>query len=185
MKIFPQQHQRPDVEKRQSLPQQQAKTWAFTVVAVATTAYAGYTQYQGQKFQQEVAKSTSEYNAKVQENQTIQAEMESRENSNRSRRANRLFMASQRASLAKMGIVESSGSPLEVLGETAATLELQMQDEKRAAESRRRLGFAGAAQTRVEGQAQATAYGLGARATLWQTGAQVAGYGANAYNSRN
>lgn len=149
-------------------------TAVVAYMALAAAAAGTYVAYDAAQTQKATAKSVSEYNAKLQENQTIQGDMEARENSNRQRRMNRLTMSSQRAQLAKMGVSET-GSPLAVLAETAGLLEMQVQDEKRANEARRRAGFASAEMTRVEGRQLASAYNKQAQATLLSGAANMAG----------
>jgi hypothetical protein len=146
----------------------------LTAAALILAAVGTYVSYDASQTQKATAKSVSEYNAKLAENQTIQADLEARENSNRQRRQNRLAMSSQRARLAKMGVSEA-GSPLAVLAEQAGLMELQIQDQKRADEARRRAGFATAAQTRIEGQALASAYNKQGQATLLSGASNIAG----------
>jgi hypothetical protein len=142
-------------------------------VSVLATAATTYVSYQGQQYNAAVAKDTAKYNSKVQENAAIQADMEARENIARERAQNRRFMSSQRAALAKSGITEA-GSPLEVLGETAGQLELQAQDQVRAAASRKALGLSQSANTLVEGEAQSKGYKMAATGTLLSGVAQAA-----------
>jgi len=150
----------------------------LTAAALILAAAGTYVAYDSNQTQKRTAKSVSEYNAKLGENQTIQADLEARENANRQRRQNRLAMSSNRANLAKMGISEA-GSPLAVLAEQAGLMELQVQDQKRADEGKRRAGFATAAQTRIEGQALASAYNKQGQATLLSGASNIANMSAN------
>lgn len=144
---------------------------AFALVATAASTYVAY---QGQQYNAAVARNTAQYNSKVQENQTIQADMEARENIARERAASRRFLSSQRAAMAKSGVTEA-GSPLEVLGETAGRLELQAQDQFRAASARRLYGLSQSANTLTEGYAQSKGYQMAAAGTLLSGAAKAAG----------
>lgn len=120
-------------------------------------------QYKASMDQVKATKQVAAYNAKTQENEAIQQDMEMREQISRTRRENKRILASQRAGLASSGI-ELSGSPLEILGANAANLELQAQDMGRSAT----LGV-------MRGKAQA-------KATVWEgnmtaKGIKTAAYG--------
>jgi hypothetical protein len=155
---------------------------ALAAVALVATAASTYVSYQGQQYNAAVAKNTAEYNSKVQENQAIQADMEARETIARQRAQNRRFMSSQRAAIAKSGIAEA-GSPLEVLGETAGQLELQAQDQARAARLRLSSGLSQSANTLTEGLAQSKGYKMAATGTLISGAAKMASQaGSFSYN---
>jgi hypothetical protein len=138
----------------------------------------------------------AEYNAQLQEQQALQTEMDSRESIRRRRVENARFQSTQRARFAKAGVTEE-GSPLAVMAETAALLELDAQEMNRQAQIERARLQSGAAETRrtglfqssqftkqagferMYGSKQASAYKLGAASTLLSG---VASYGSMAAN---
>lgn len=146
---------------------------------------------------------TSEYNAKVLEAQALQGEMDSRENIRRKRLENARYQSTQRSRFAASGVTDE-GSPLIVMAETAALLEMDAQEVNRqaqinaariragAAEERRQgdfqagqyrqqagfdrfYGAAGAAKSVREGQAQSSAYKIGSIGTLLSGAGNIAG----------
>jgi hypothetical protein len=105
------------------------------------------------KTAEENAKATAEaaeYNALAQEEQALQTEMDSRENIRRKRLENRRFQSTQRARFAKAGVTEE-GSPLEVMADTAALLEMDAQEVNRQAQIEAARLRAGARETRRTG----------------------------------
>jgi hypothetical protein len=69
-----------------------------------------------------------EYNKRVEEREAARVEAENAENARRQREAAEELKARQRALLGKSGAAMESGSPLAVLGQTAADEELKVQD---------------------------------------------------------
>jgi hypothetical protein len=139
---------------------------------LVATAASGYVSYRGQQEQAAATEQVAEYNAKSKENAAIQADMEAREEIARTRRENKRILASNRAEAAKSG-VQMVGSPLEVLGENAATLELQVQDKARAANAALSAGLADANATRWSGGLEAKGLRRAATGTLMSTGANL------------
>lgn len=137
---------------------------AIPIIALVVSAAGSYISYEGAQDQAKATKQTAAYNAKVQENEAIQQDMEMREQISRTRRENKRLLASQRAGVAASGI-ELSGSPLEVLGANAANLELRAQDMARQAT----LGV-------MRGKAQA-------KATIWEGNQTAAGIKTAAYGT--
>jgi hypothetical protein len=154
---------------------------AVTTIAIASLALAavgtGVAVY-GQVKQAETAKKMGEYNAKLAENQALQTEMDSREQLRRSAIGNKRIMATQRVSYAKAG-VDTAGTPLAVMAETAGNLKLSNLDymKKTGQDVTALYGQAGA--SRAMGAQQAQAAYIGAGASLLQGGASMAsmGYG--------
>ena len=144
--------------------------YAALAASLAGTGLAAY----GQMQQAKTATNTANYNAKLQENQAIQADMEARENARRTREKNLLFAGTQRAAIAASGAA-FEGSPLEVLAYSAGKFELEAQDEARAARARYALGFNRAGETRLEGEAQAGAYQTAAAGTILSGASSFAG----------
>ena len=129
---------------------------AIPVIALVVSAAGAGLSYKASLDQAKATEKTAKYNAKVQENAAIQEDMEMREQIARNRSENKRLLASQRAGTAASGI-ELSGSPLEILGANAASLELKNQDMGRAASLRL-----------MQGQAQA-------KATVWEGNMTAAG----------
>ena len=129
---------------------------AIPIISLAVSAAGAAMSYKASVDQAKATERTAKYNAKVQENEAIQQDMEMREQISRTRRENKRLLASQRAGVAASGI-EMTGSPLEVLGANAANLELRAQDMARQST----LGV-------MRGQTQA-------KATIWEGNQQAKG----------
>ena len=147
-------------------------TGAIILMGVGT-AVGAYGQYQSGQAQ----KAAANYNARVQEAQAIQQEMENRENIRRERKSGQGLLSSQRQKLGASGVVIQAGSPLELLGRTAGEIELRAQDAARAGRSNLQYGLSQAQMTKWEGKQAATAATLGASGTLLQgTGQAISMY---------
>lgn len=151
-----------------------ATATALTMAALAVSAAGTYATIYGQKQQAATAAAVGEYNAKVQTNQAIQADMDSRETIRRDREKNLMFLGAQRAQVAASGVA-MEGSPLEVLAHNAGTLELQIQDEARSASSAYESGITGARATKMGADATASAYKTAQVGTLLSGTAKLAG----------
>ena len=138
-------------------------TGAMILMAVGT-AVSAYGQYQSGQAQ----KAAANYNARVQEAQAIQQDMENRENIRRERKAGQGLLSSQRQKLGASGVAIQAGSPLEILGRTAGELELRAQDAARAGRSNLQYGLSQAQMTKWEGKQAANAATIGASGTLLQ-----------------
>lgn len=111
-------------------------------VALATTAITVGTvgaieKHQADKEQAKIAEENAkiqmhqmEYNRKVEEREAAALEAEGRENDRRMREAAAEARSKRIAMLGKSGAAMTSGSPLAVLGEAAATEELAIQDAR-------------------------------------------------------
>ena len=139
------------------------------ILMAAGTAVSAYGQYQSGQAQ----KAAANYNARVQEAQAIQQDMENRENIRRERKAGQGLLSSQRQKLGASGVVIQTGSPLETLGRTAGELELRAQDAARAGRSNLQYGLSQAQMTKWEGKQAAKAATIGAAGTLLQGAAQT------------
>lgn len=138
------------------------------ILMVAGTAVSAFGQYQAGQAQ----KAAANYNARVQEAQAIQQEMENRENIRRERKSGQGLLSSQRQKLGASGVVIQAGSPLEILGRTAGELELRAQDAARAGRSNLQYGLSQSRMTKWEGKQAATAATLGATGTILQGAGQ-------------
>lgn len=112
--------------------------------------------------------------AQMVEQATIQADNEARQQIARLRRDQRSFTGEQRARMAGAGVVSTVGSPMDILGRTAALQELQIQDMARTASTAYSSGFAKARQIRVAGKAALSGAKRAALGTQLSTAANLA-----------
>jgi hypothetical protein len=147
---------------------------ALTSIALAAAVVGTGVAVYGQVQQAKTAKAVGAYNAKLAENQALQAEMDAAENTRRKRKENRRLLATQRSRLAKAGVMEA-GTPLEVMAETAGNLELETLDYARSIRMQASGLRAQGAMDRVMGSAQARAAYIGAGASLLSGASSVAG----------
>lgn len=91
--------------------------------ALLSTAISGYGMYQQGQSQEAMAK----YNQKVADNNAVAAEQRAHESVRRQRRQNKRALASQRQAYADAGVLDT-GTPLTVMADTAAQMELEAQD---------------------------------------------------------
>lgn len=96
---------------------------------------SGVESYNAQKRQAEVAEQNARiqqqqaaYNERLEQREAAAIEAETRENARRQREESERLKASQRAAFGKSGALMTAGSPLAVLGETAADEEIKVQD---------------------------------------------------------
>lgn len=123
------------------------------IYALYAAAVVGgtYATVEGQNQQAKSAQNIADYNAKVAENAAIQKDMEHRENVARIRKNNERLKATSETRIAKAGVI-FEGSPLDVLGQNAAALDLMAQDEGRLGEAAIRSGQSSASASRFEGR---------------------------------
>lgn len=136
-------------------------TAAILLLAAAGTAVTVY----GQRQQAKTAKAMGEYNAKLAENQALQAEMDATETLRRRRTTNDRILATQASRYAKAGVVEE-GTPLAVLAETAGILEMENLDMSRQAGQKASYLRQEAMGSRALGANQSRAYNIQAGASL-------------------
>lgn len=106
---------------------------AATAITVGVTG--AIENYENQKAQADLAEDNAklqqqqlEYNKRVEEREAAAIEAESRENARRQRLQAEYLKSQQRALLGKSGAAMTSGSPLAILGQSAADEELMIQD---------------------------------------------------------
>lgn len=155
---------------------------AIPIIALVVSAAGSYMSYKGAQDQAKATKQVAAYNAKTQENEAIQQDMEMREQISRTRHENKRLLASQRSGIAASGI-ELSGSPLEILGANAANLELQAQDMGRRANLGLMRGKAQAKATIWEGNQTAQGIKTAAYGTALSDAGKIAGQAYGAYGS--
>lgn len=124
----------------------------LAIYAIYAAAIVGSTAVtiDAQNKQAKSAENIAEFNAKIAENAGIQADMEHREQIARMRKNNERLKATAVTKVATSGVI-FEGSPLDVLGENAAHLELAVLDEARLGEVALRNSTATATATRFEG----------------------------------
>lgn len=91
-------------------------------------------------------------NAKTIENQVAGQSAAARETARRKTDEYQRFVAGQRSAIAASGIVESSGTPLDILAETAGKIQLEREDSLYADELKRRSLFREADLERLGGR---------------------------------
>ena len=129
--------------------------------------------------QSQAASATASFNAAVMERNAVIADREAAENARRVREAGRRALGQQQAAFGASGVVAGEGTPLDVLGSTAADVELdaltarysgiveaqnlrsQASLERSRASSVRTSGFIGAGTNLLFGTAQAFGGGFG------------------------
>lgn len=106
---------------------------AIGAVAGATTGIVGgVMDYQQAKSNAAAQQNMLEYNARQERREADAVAAESNEAARRQRLEDERIKAAQRAAYGKSGAAMTSGSPLAVLGDTAAQMELGVQDVHRS-----------------------------------------------------
>lgn len=120
----------------------------------ATAASTGVAIY-GQQQQAKSAEAAAKYNNQLAEAEARNKELEFAESANRARIQKRKQMAQIRTAMAAGGALTTEGTPLAILGDSSANLELSIADAARAANmqaasfrSQGRMGLWEAKQTR-------------------------------------
>lgn len=91
-----------------------------TALTIAGTVAGAFGTFQ----QSQAASATANYNAQIAERNAQIAEAEGAENARRTREAGRRVLGQQQAGFGVSGAVVGEGTPLDVLGSTAADVEL-------------------------------------------------------------
>lgn len=129
------------------------------------------------------AKAWSEYNAEVLKREAETARQNASLEAEQQRKAGERLKGAQRAAFAKAGVDIGSGSPLDVLAETAAETELAVSTIKWAGEQQARRALSAAEATRLKGDAARRASYWGAGTTLLSGASKLAGMGAKYRNT--
>lgn len=85
-------------------------------------------QHQQAKANAEAQEEQMQYNKRLEEREAARVEAEGQENARRQREIAEQIKSQQRAMLGKSGAAMTSGSPLAILGQTAADQEMMVQD---------------------------------------------------------
>lgn len=99
--------------------------------ALSSLVSAGVSIY-GQRQAAETQMRAAEYNNKLAENEARHRELETAEQVKRKRLQDKREMATLRNNLAATGTLTTEGTPLAILGESAAFMDLAIQDAVRA-----------------------------------------------------
>lgn len=142
---------------------------ALTALSLATTVIAGGVAAYGQYQAGQNAKAIAERNNQLAQNAATQSSWEQSENARRERANNESQLSTIRARMVGRGIQINTGAPLEIMGDAAARLELNVLDGARAAESRRAQMIAQGEMGIWEGNQAATAGKINAFGTLLST----------------
>ena len=126
---------------------------ASTAASLAGAGMSAYGNYQQGKAANAMAKHNAKAIRLASENEALTAQ----QNSLRQREASRRQLSSIRARMAGGGVVQSSGSSLDVLGESASELELQAMDLFRDSDAKQRMYGNEAAMTLYNGKQAAAA----------------------------
>lgn len=102
-------------------------TYIALALAAASTGTAIYSQQQ----QAKSAANAAEYNNQLAQREAQNRELESAEASRRERIKNRRRLARIRNQLAASGTLTTTGTPLTILGESSANMEIGLADAKR------------------------------------------------------
>jgi hypothetical protein len=151
---------------------------ALAVGNMTATAVGGYMQYRGAKEQARTASAVADWNARMEEMASEQAGMELREQIRRDRKEGRRIIGAQTAAYGAAGVT-FEGSPMDVLAETAGTIELMALERARQAEAVRRQGIATGQSIRMGGAAEASAARRAGNYSILSTAAQLGMAGAN------
>lgn len=103
-----------------------------TYITLALLAASTGTAIYGQQQAKESAKEAAAYNARQANAEARNLELQERERQARARIAHRRERARARVALANSGTLTTSGTPLAVLGDLAATRDLELQDSLRS-----------------------------------------------------
>jgi hypothetical protein len=145
----------------------------------STVAGAGVSIY-GQQQQAKAQTAAANYNNRLAEREAQNREAESHEQISRERIQKRRYMGELRNRLAGQGTLNTSGTPLAVLGEASTNMELRIQDAFRASNmqaaamrSQGQMGLWEASQARTAANLNSVATGL---KTVSRTAGDYAGY---------
>ena len=137
---------------------------AFASVA-ASLAGAGISAY-GNYQQGKSAQAMTKHNAKIATTAASNEAATAQQNAIRQREASRRQLSNIRARMAGSGVQQSTGSSLDVLGESASELELQAMDLFRSSDAKQRQYGNEAAMTTWNGDQTAQAGKIGAIGSL-------------------
>jgi hypothetical protein len=149
---------------------------ALAIGALAVGAYGAYQTSRAQGEQAQTASNVAEFNAKVKEQEAIEADMEARANLANARRRGGRLISQMRGQVAASGVL-LEGSPLEIIAENAAQLETNALIADREGRKVSRRALADAQSIRMGGTAQAAGFRSQQQATILGGTANLLGSG--------
>jgi hypothetical protein len=111
-------------------------TATILIISALTSAGGAYMQMESDREQAKADRYMAEYNAKLAEREQAKTARESVERQEEIRKRGAAVQGTQRSLLAKGGVVLAEGSPLLLLADTAAEVELDIQREQYSAQER-------------------------------------------------
>lgn len=151
-----------------------ATSTILAIAAISTVAAAGYTAYSVNQ-QGKAQQALMNYNARVAEQEAADQQRDAAIRADQQREANRRFIAKGRAIQAKQGVIGSSGSPLAVLADNAAQLELGALETQRGGSIEAMKLRQQAIYDRLSGSAARSGSRMQATGTLLSGAASAAG----------
>lgn len=142
--------------------------------ALAAAAVGGGVSAYGQYQAGQNAQAAGKYNARLAENQALQAQYAGQAAAQAQRDRTRRVLGLQRSLTAGSG-VEEAGSPLLTMMDTATQGELEAQKAQYTGQVQADNEMAKAAYSRWQGRTAASNANVGVGATLLQTGSNIAG----------
>jgi len=139
---------------------------SFVAIAITATVVGTAVNIYGQQKAASAAEDAAEYNAKLQESEASQKELEDHETTKRMRDEKRRAKAQAFAKLAVSGAALGEGSSVDVMEVLDARLETQIQDSARSAQLHSRALRQGASMSRYSGSQQAAALRIQSYGTL-------------------
>lgn len=143
------------------------------VAAAASTAM----QVSSSRKAAQTAKNVAGYNAKVDEEQAKQNDIDTSENTLRQRKANQVYLSRQQSAIAANGLL-AAGSPLDLMADTARNQEQDIQDAYRDSQVKDLNLYSAAEAGQAEGAASSSAYSMQGTASLF-SGVSNMAYEAN------
>jgi len=130
---------------------------AALAVSLVATGYSAYKQNQAARNAASVDTAAADYNAKVDEAQANQIQLDTLQNIRTQRSENAVYLSQQEASYAAAGVLTSGGSPLHAMITNAGRMEQQLQQEYTNSQQKQQQLHSSANIGRLEGEAQAYA----------------------------
>ncbi len=152
-------------------------------VSMAATAYSAYKQNQAAKNAAKVDTATADYNAKVDESQAQQLQLDTVQNIRTQRQENAVYISKQQAAYAAAGVLTDTGSPLAAQITNAGRMEMQLQQEYTDSQRKQQQYYSAAKVGRLEGEARAEADRARGTIALIDGGAKLASQAYGGYSS--
>ena len=155
---------------------------AIPIIALAATAVSAGLAAKSSVQAANTSKATAAYNARVDEEQAKQVEINSRENMQKQASANEIYLSRQKSAIAANGLL-AAGSPLDLLAESASELQSNLGDMGQEESVERSRLFSSAGAGLMEGAAQASAYQMQGATSLLSGVGSIGSMGMQAYQA--